>query len=122
MLNGIANRLEHYLDLVSARQKLVASNIANANTPGYHTKDIDFHFEFMSQVEKAASTVENQPAVPLNVLEVDGLGVRNDGNNVSLEREMRLLSENASRFNVAVNLWKSQMRAVRMAIQETKNA
>jgi flagellar basal-body rod protein FlgB len=60
--------------------------------------------------------------VPLNVLEVAGLGVRNDGNNVSLEREMRLLSENASRFNVAVNLWKSQMRAVRMAIQETKNA
>lgn len=122
MLNGIANRLEHYLDLVSARQKLVASNIANANTPGYHTKDIDFHFEFMSQMEKAASTVENHPAVPLNVLEVAGLGVRNDGNNVSLEREMRLLSENASRFNVAVNLWKSQMRAVRMAIQETKNA
>jgi flagellar basal-body rod protein FlgB len=61
MLNGIANRLEHYLDLVSARQKLVASNIANANTPGYHTKDIDFHFEFMSQVEKAASTVETTP-------------------------------------------------------------
>ena len=42
MLDPIASRLEQYMDLLSARQKLVASNIANADTPGYHTKDIDF--------------------------------------------------------------------------------
>ena len=34
------------MDLLSARQKLVASNIANVDTPGYKTKDIDFQFEF----------------------------------------------------------------------------
>ena len=34
------------MDLLSARQKLVASNIANADTPGYHARDIDFQFEF----------------------------------------------------------------------------
>ena len=43
------------MTLVSERQKLVASNIANADTPGYHTKDIDFRSEF----ENAAS---GQPA------------------------------------------------------------
>ena len=34
------------MTLLSERQKLVASNIANADTPGYRTQDIDFHSEF----------------------------------------------------------------------------
>lgn len=123
MLNGIADRLEHYMDLLSARQKLVASNIANANTPGYQTRDFDFHFEFMSQIQQGdASSATRGTQPPVNVFEVGNLPVKNDGNNVSLDREMRLLSENAARFNVAVNLWKAQMRAVRLAIQESKHA
>ena len=42
MLDPLSQSLEHYMDLLSARQKLVASNIANADTPGYKTRDIDF--------------------------------------------------------------------------------
>ena len=48
MLDRIADTKEHFLNLLSARQKLVASNIANADTPGYRTKDIDFQQEFLS--------------------------------------------------------------------------
>ena len=110
-MDGITNRLEHYMDLLSTRQKLVASNIANADTPGYKTKDIDFQFEFMSLAKGDAS----------HVIETPGLAVRNDGNNVSLDREARLLAENAIRFNLASNLAKSQLRIIRMAIEEGKN-
>ena len=39
------------MNLLSARQKLVASNIANADTPGYKTKDIDFRAEFAQQMQ-----------------------------------------------------------------------
>ena len=42
MLENVGAGIEQYMNLVSARQKLVASNIANADTPGYQTKDIDF--------------------------------------------------------------------------------
>ena len=35
----------------SARQKLVASNIANAETPGYKTKDLDFRTEFANSLD-----------------------------------------------------------------------
>src|SRR5690348_16845658 len=45
MLYRLAGTLERYMDLLSARQKLVASNIANADTPGYRTRDIDFQSE-----------------------------------------------------------------------------
>lgn len=109
MLNPIAGRLEHYMDLLAARQKLTASNIANADTPGYLTRDIDFHFEYMSHIQGAP-----------HVIEVPGLKVKNDGNNVSLDREARLLAETAVRFSLASQLMRSQVRMVRSALQEGK--
>ena len=42
MLEGLTGNLERYMDLLSTRQKLVASNIANADTPGYMARDIKF--------------------------------------------------------------------------------
>jgi flagellar basal-body rod protein FlgB len=111
MLNPIAGHIERYMDLLSTRQRLVASNIANNDTPGYRTRDIDFQFEFMSQIAPGS-----QP----NVIEVGGLKVKNDGNDVSMDREARLLSENAIRFSVASSLLKAQVKAVRTAIQEGK--
>jgi flagellar basal-body rod protein FlgB len=107
MLQPIAGQLDRYMDLLSARQKLVASNIANADTPGYRTQDIDFQSEFLNATGGAP-----------RVNEVNELPVKNDGNNVSLDREARLLAENALRFQVASQLMKSQILAVRTAIQE----
>lgn len=96
------------MDLLAARQKIVASNIANADTPGYKTKDLDFQFEFMSLIKGGTP----------NVNEVTGLPSKNDGNSVSMDREARLLAENAIRFNLAANLMKTQLTMVREAIQE----
>jgi flagellar basal-body rod protein FlgB len=48
--------------------------------------------------------------------------VKNDGNNVSLDREARLLAENALRFNLATSLIKEQIRMVKEAIQEGKSS
>lgn len=108
MLKGIGSGLEGYLTVLSSRQRLVAANIANADTPGYRTKDIDFR----STMSDAMST--SQPATR----DVPGLAVKPDGNNVSVDREARLLSENALRFNIAASLLRFELRSVRMAIQE----
>src|SRR4029077_15872461 len=107
MLDGLTSNIERYMDLLSARQKLVASNIANADTPGYQTQDIDFQSEY-----------RNAGGGAPRLQSVDGLPVKNDGNNVSLDREARLLAENALRFQLASQLLKSQIRSVRSAIQE----
>ena len=110
MLESIGNNLQRYLDLLSTRQKLVASNIANADTPGYKTKDVEFQFEYLSLTQGAAP----------NIVDAQGLKTKNDGNNVNMDRETRLLSENAIRFNVASALLKSQIRQLRTAIQDGK--
>ncbi|HLG98119.1 MAG TPA: flagellar basal body protein [Bryobacteraceae bacterium] len=87
------------MNLLSARQKLVASNIANVDTPGCKAKDIDFQFEFLSQIQDGGP----------NVVEAPGLAVNNDGNNVSLDREARL-AEYALRFNLASSLMRTQFK------------
>jgi flagellar basal-body rod protein FlgB len=112
VLDPISQNIEQYLTLVSARQKVVASNIANADTPGYKTQDVDFQTELQSAVS---------PMGP-SVTEVAGLRVKNDGNNVNLDRESRLLSENAMRFSVASNMLKSQLKIVRLAIEGSASA
>ncbi len=111
MLDGLSDRIEKYMDVLSTRQRVVAANIANADTPGYKTEDVDFQSLFHTQVG-------SKPPVH----EVSGLAVKNDGNNVSLDRESRLLAENALRFNVASNLLRSQIRIMRSAIEEGKGA
>ena len=106
MLDRVAGQIERYMDLLSARQKLVAANIANADTPGYRTRDLDFQAEFQGAMGGTP-----------RVVDVPGLPVKNDGNNVSLDRESRLLAENALRFQVASNLMRSELRQVKSAIE-----
>ena len=105
MLDRLAGQIERYMDLLSTRQKLVASNIANADTPGYHTQDIDFQTEFQNAISGTP-----------NVMDVGGLPMKNDGNNVSLDRESRLLAENGLRFSIASNIVRNQLKAIRAAI------
>jgi flagellar basal-body rod protein FlgB len=114
MVDAVAQSLEKYMDVLAARQKLVASNIANVDTPGYKTKDVDFQSEFNAMLGGATSSPEAQ--------EVSGLHVKNDGNNVNLDREARLLSENSIRFSAATNLMKGQLRMLKSAIHEGQGA
>ena len=109
MLNPTADRLQRYMDLLTARQQLTASNIANADTPGYRTRDIDFSSELSSALDTTS------------VREVEDLPVRNDGNNVSLDREARNLAENSLRFQIATQLMQGQIRLTRSAIQEGRS-
>jgi flagellar basal-body rod protein FlgB len=110
-VDRLSGDLERYLDLLSARQNLVASNIANVDTPGYRTQDLDFQAEYRNALGTRPETVE-----------VSDLPAKNDGNNVNIDREARLLSENALRFQFASGVLRSQIRLVRSAIDEGKNA
>jgi flagellar basal-body rod protein FlgB len=97
------------MDLISMRQKLVSSNIANADTPGYKTQDVDFNQSFKSMLDGGSA----------RQITVGGLATKNDGNNVDLDREARLLAENSLRFSVASSLMKSQIQQLREAIKES---
>ncbi|HEX4074083.1 MAG TPA: flagellar basal body protein [Candidatus Acidoferrales bacterium] len=104
------NVLEHYLNLASVRQALISSNLANIDTPGYKTMDIDFHREMSRAMNDPAG--ENAPMVE----QVQGLIERPDGNNVSVDRESLLLSQTQMQFTTAIQLMRAEFRNLTDAI------
>lgn len=98
--------LGRFMSYLSARQEVVSSNIANADTPGYKTRDVETEF--------SAAFAEARDAI----VEVPGLSSKNDGNNVSIDREARLLAENTVRFNLAAQLLRGRIKDIRSAISE----
>src|SRR5690349_2838173 len=95
----LVHNLTRTLDLTSLRQRVVSENIANVDTPGYQTRDIDFASEF----RRALTQGEADPAsetVPVHTLR--GLEQRPDGNNVSIDRESLLMAQNQLQFQTGV--------------------
>jgi flagellar basal-body rod protein FlgB len=102
--------LSNYLDQAAFRQSVIASNVANVDTPGYRALDVNFR----SHLE-AAGGLEN---VHLKTREVPGLLQRPDGNNVSLERESLLMAQTQLQFRTGVELLRAEFRRLQSAIQE----
>jgi flagellar basal-body rod protein FlgB len=111
--------LESYLRLTTTREQAISANMANVDTPGYHTRDINFEGELnramngtVSQSEDGAETVRMSPVVQ----EVPGLMERPDGNNVSLDREGLLMSETQLQYQIGIQLIKHQFHQMLSAI------
>lgn len=102
--------LEGALDALAMRQKTVARNLANLNTPSYTRSDIDF-FSHMRRVfdgETVTPEATRDTITP----------VRLDGNNVSLEREMFALSETEILYNAAARFSSGSIARMKYAISE----
>ncbi len=108
-------RLERYLDLVAFRQGLVSSNLANVDTPGYRTRDLDFE----SEMRRAEFGLQGDPGSP-RVEEVQGLIERPDGNNVSLDREGLALARTQLQYRAGVELLRTEIHTLASAINEGK--
>lgn len=111
----MGNRLEGFLDVVAKREQLVASNIANIDTPGYRTKDIDFRAE----LQRAQ---QGEPGLPAQPQEVTGLLERPDGNNVSLDRESMLLAQTQLQFHTGIALLQSEFHQIATAINDGRTS
>ncbi len=115
----LISTLESYLKLNSTRVQVISANMANVDTPGYHTRDIDFHGELTKAINGALSvsgdsngTAQLTPVVQ----EVPGLMERADGNNVNLDREGLLMSETQLQYQIGIQLIKQQFHEMLSAI------
>jgi flagellar basal-body rod protein FlgB len=111
--------LQNYLKLTIAREEAISANMANVDTPGYHTRDIDFQGELNKAMSSVLNpTGDNGVTAQLNpaVQEVPGLMERADGNNVNLDREGLLMSETQLQYQIGVQLVKHQFHQILSAI------
>jgi len=95
--------LEHMLDVAAFRNKVLTSNIANADTPGYKAKDISFQKE----MEKAAGTELN---TGFDIYETETTMPNRDGNTVNINIEMAKVAENTLIYDTAVQLLAMKQR------------
>lgn len=113
--------LSKVLDLRATREKVIASNIANSETPGYAPARFRFENELKSAVANGSFTLRttHQTHIPLGpqnlsgvqgktVIEKDTSGI-GDQNGVSLDQEMLALSENELLYETAAQLLKKKM-------------
>ncbi len=122
--SGSAPALEATLQFTSARQRLLAENIVNVDTPGYRQKDLSLdEFQAMMREELEARR-SGGPAVGnfsglRQAVEHPQRGILfHDGNNRSIEQLMTSQAKNALMHNVAVELLRKQFQTMEMALKE----
>ena len=125
-LDNILGIYEQSLRLRNQRSDILASNIANADTPGYKARDIDFrsvlkqhavqpsklqatnpkHFQ-NSEIGKSTAYIQfsssNQPSL--------------DGNTVDAQQEILKFSENEQRFNATVGFLEGKVKRIEQALK-----
>jgi len=115
---SMTEALGRFLDVDVARYKLIATNLANIDTPGYQTRDLDFRAELRRAAEAPGLEAGEFSYASFSPVShaVPGLMARPDGNNVSVERESLLLAEAQMKLNLGVQLLKDQFHLISMAI------
>jgi len=116
---AMTEALGRFLDVDVARYKLVSANLANVDTPGYKTRDLDFQSELRRatvESEQPGESLLTEASFSPVSRSVRGLMERPDGNNVSVERESLLLAETQMKFNLGIQLLKDQFHTISLAI------
>jgi flagellar basal-body rod protein FlgB len=105
--------LQGYLKVAMERQQLIATNMANVDTPGYHTKDVNFQTAMQAAMDEGQS-----PRLESASTEVIDLPERPDGNNVNIDREGMMMSQAQLQYQMGVQLIKSEFHKLLIAIKD----
>jgi flagellar basal-body rod protein FlgB len=112
--SGSFDFLAHLLDAASLRHQVVAQNMANVNTPGYHALDVSFEEAFTRSLSQGGETAA--AGVSGKVVERKGGAERVDGNNVDIDAELGRLQKNALLYNAYSQILASRIASMRSAI------
>lgn len=118
------------LGLRAARQELLASNIANADTPNYKARDIDFASALRNALAGTSTELHVVQTSPLHLEGKAGGSIMGapvmyrkpvqpsaDGNTVDMDVERAQFTDNALRYEAGVRFVSEQLKATLAAIQ-----
>ena len=106
--------LERALSGASLRQRALAENLANANTPGYRRTDVDFHGALQRALTDGRTGVERAAFAA----QVDATAgpQRADGGTVDPDREAALMAENGLESDALASVLRGHSAILRSAI------
>ncbi len=128
--HGIDNLLTYALDALSLRQRVTANNIANVNTPGFKRGTVPFEAELRRALEKSNERLLPSRTHPRHLLPkaftpntpsvvIDrSTALRNDGNNVDIEREAAQQAKDALLYQAVIAQVNRRIGALRSVIHD----
>jgi flagellar basal-body rod protein FlgB len=116
--------LAKVLDGAAERQKAIADNIANIETPGYTRKEVSFENRLIDILQQDGLNQQAEISairmVTVNAQEDTDSSRRVNGNNVDIEREMATLAKNTLQFEATAQFLSDRISGLRNAIKEGK--
>lgn len=113
-MQGIAEALT----LHQRRHEVLASNLANVETPGFKAQELDFQTALRDAF--AAERTDADPTRKPSVVDDATAPVRADGNSVDLDFQMAKLSANDGRYVALAKILDLRVRLLRTAIEGTR--
>ena len=119
--------LERELNISAQRNALIASNVANVDTPGYKSQDLAFTEVLDGETNRLALRRTDPRHLPAETGAGAGNDVvestapaRADGNNVNIEDEMIKLSQNTMDYNISVQLLAKRLNSLKSVVTSPK--
>ena len=129
--NPMLQTMERSMTLATRRMGLIASNMANIDTPGYRTRDFSFEAALKSEISNLSGNSLPIARTHAGHLSVSSSGMlpatndpirpnyeRNDGNDVSLDRESMLLARTQVNYSLSSSFAQTEIRRLLQAIKE----
>jgi flagellar basal-body rod protein FlgB len=119
------------LDAASLRNKVISDNLANVDTPGFKSSDVVFEDELRKALEKTGKIqgmITNSRHIPIGSPSVSNVSpkvvlqndttIRNDGNNVDIDRQMASLAKNTITYTALAQMLNGEFSKLKTAIFE----
>lgn len=105
--------LERAAQGVALRQRTIAENVANANTPGYRRRDVHFYDTLRSALSEGKQALTSVTFTP----DVDQTApLRGDGSNIDIDKEQSTMAQVALEYDALIQVMKVRMQILRMTI------
>ena len=120
-LDGYLGIHQRALALEAQRTEVLAANLANADTPGYKARDIDFKAELAAAGHGGSMSMGGSGGVDLSTDKATlkyrvPLAPALDGNTVDSQLEQSAFAENSVRYQATLTLLNSKLRSLMTAI------
>ncbi len=123
--SGTDTYLQAALSGLAARQRTIANNVANVDTPGFKASEVNFEDVLNQAVSRGASgsnsgTPVNQFALDAQMRTptvMDATSTRADGNNVDIDQQMEMLSEANLNYSALTQVMSTRLGILRGVIK-----
>lgn len=119
---SLVNALNHRMNYLVERQGVVSGNVANANTPGYITRDLQFQ-KMVEANKSVGMTLTNKHHIKgMNRASDTGTevkdysNIKHNGNSVKLDEEMLKMNETQLDYGLVTQLYKKNKQMQQLVL------